>query len=77
MVIFECNFCIELNIWGNDIENSKWVFKTGDADGRGFWTHKKPLLIKSVSPSTIIPVSVHNEDKTPFLGDPIHLLRFE
>ena len=66
---------MNLDIWGNDIENSKWVFETGDADGRGFWTHKKPLLIKSVSPNNaIIPVSMHNEDKTPFLGDPIHLL---
>ena len=44
---------LNLDIWGNDIENSKWVFETGDADGRGFWTHKKPLLIKSVSPNTV------------------------
>ena len=27
-----------LDIWGRDIVNSKWVFETGDSDGDCFWT---------------------------------------
>ena len=27
---------MNLDIWGNDIEKSKWVFSTGDADGKCF-----------------------------------------
>ena len=50
---------LNLDIWGNDIENSKWVFETGDADGEGFWTHKKPLLIKSVSPNNAYNSSIN------------------
>ena len=31
-----------VDIWGRDIENSKWVFATGDADGACVWTGVVP-----------------------------------
>ena len=36
---------LNLDIWGNDIEKSRWVFDTGDADGKCFWTKRKPLIL--------------------------------
>lgn len=66
---------LNLDIWGNDIERSKWVFTTGDADGKCLWTKRKPLMISwNKTKGVIIPVSMYLEDKTPFLGDPSHLL---
>lgn len=32
-----------LDIWGRDIANSKWVFESGDADGGSRWTGRGPL----------------------------------
>ena len=66
---------MNLDIWGNDIEKSKWVFSTGDADGKCFWTKKKPLIINGDNNnSALVPVSMHHENKKPFMGDPSHLL---
>ena len=66
---------LNLDIWGNDIERSKWVFATGDADGKCLWTNRKPLIINwNKTKSAIIPVSMYLENKSPFFGDPRHLL---
>ena len=64
-----------LDIWGKDIEESKWVFKTGDADGKCFWTGRMPLNISWLNkPSALIPVSLFLENNSPFSGDPRFLL---
>ena len=67
---------MNLDIWGNDIEKSKWVFSTGDADGKCFWTKKKPLIINGTNnKSALVTVSMHHETKKPFMGDPSHFLK--
>ena len=66
---------LNLDIWGNDIERSQWVFATGDADGKCLWTNRKPLIINwNKTKSAIIPVSMYLENKSPFFGDTRHLL---
>lgn len=60
-----------VDIWGEDIEGSKLVFETGDADGlchhtgRGIlpmsWTHR---------PTALLPLWLSWENAEPFLGDP-------
>mgnify|MGYP001158691210 FL=1 len=67
---------LNLDIWGNDIEKSRWVFDTGDADGKCFWTKRKPLILNmSNIKNAIIPVAMHHEDGKEFLGDPYHFLK--
>ena len=66
-----------VDIWGRDIENSKWVFASGDADGTCVWTKRGPLPmtnIKSGKQAAILPLGLHNEDGTPFMGDARHVL---
>jgi len=66
---------LNLDIWGNDIEKSRWVFDSGDADGKCFWTKRKPLILSIANTkSAILPVAMHYEDGKPFLGDPYHFL---
>ncbi|MCC5972064.1 MAG: glutamine synthetase [Pararhodobacter sp.] len=62
---------LNLDIWGEDIENSPLVFETGDADGvlkpteRGFLP--MPWLD---APTALLPIWMFHEDGTPFEGDP-------
>ena len=66
-----------VDIWGRDIENSKWVFATGDADGSCVWTQRGPLPmtdIKTGKRSAMLPLGLHNEDGTPFMGDARNVL---
>ncbi|WP_438996674.1 glutamine synthetase family protein [Candidatus Puniceispirillum sp.] len=66
-----------VDIWGRDIENSKWVFATGDADGLCVWTKRGPLPmtdIKTGKRSAMLPLGLHNEDGTPFMGDARNVL---
>ncbi len=66
---------LNLDIWGEDIENSPLVFETGDADGvlkpteRGFLP--MPWLD---APTALLPIWMFHEDGTPFEGDPRHAL---
>lgn len=66
---------LNLDIWGNDIEDSPLVFETGDADGllrpteRGFMP--MPWL---ETPSALLPIWMFHQDGTPFHGDPRHAL---
>jgi glutamine synthetase len=66
---------LNLDIWGEDIDASPMVFETGDPDGLLLPTERgyvpMPWLL---SPSALIPVWMHNEDGTPFPGDPRHAL---
>jgi len=66
---------LNLDIWGEDIEDSPLVFETGDADGvlrpteRGFMP--VPWLD---APSALLPIWMFREDGRPFEGDPRHAL---
>ncbi|WP_114964981.1 glutamine synthetase family protein [Alkalilacustris brevis] len=66
---------LNLDIWGEDIENSPLVFESGDADGllrpteRGFLP--MPWL---EAPTALLPIWMFREDGTPFDGDPRHAL---
>ncbi|RBP81253.1 glutamate--putrescine ligase [Rhodobacter sp. 140A] len=62
---------MNLDIWGEDIEDSPLVFETGDCDGllrpteRGFMP--MPWL---VSPTALLPIWMFHMDGRPYAGDP-------
>ena len=66
---------LNVDILGDDIEDSPLVFETGDQDGvlrptdRGFVP--MPWL---ASPAALIPVWMYTDSGTPFPGDPRHAL---
>ncbi len=66
---------LNLDIWGEDIEDSPLLFETGDADGilrpteRGFLP--MPWL---EAPTALLPIWMFHEDGRPFEGDPRHAL---
>jgi glutamine synthetase len=67
---------LNLDIWGEDIENSPLVFDSGDADGvlrpteRGFMP--MPWL---AAPTALLPLWMYDDDGRPYDGDPRHALR--
>ena len=66
---------MNLDIWGEDIDDSPLVFESGDRDGvlrpteRGFVP--MPWLN---SPSALLPIWMFRDDGRPFEGDPRHAL---
>ncbi|MHC0053253.1 glutamine synthetase family protein [Actibacterium sp. D379-3] len=66
---------LNLDIWGEDIEDSPLVFDIGDPDGvlrpteRGFVP--MPWL---EAPTALLPLWMYHEDGRPFDGDPRHAL---
>lgn len=66
---------LNVDIWGDDIENSPLVFQTGDRDGvlrpteRGFVP--VPWLD---TPTALLPMWMFTEAGEPFAGDPRHAL---
>ena len=59
-----------VDIWGRDIEGNKWVFETGDSDGRCEWTGRGPLVMPwSDRGAAMVPLVLQNDDQTPFDGD--------
>ncbi len=66
---------MNVDIWGDDIEDSPLVFETGDRDGilrpteRGFVP--MPWL---ESPSALLPMWMYTEAGKPYSGDPRHAL---
>ena len=66
---------MNLDIWGEDIEDSPLLFESGDADGvlrpteRGFLP--MPWLD---APTALLPIWMFHEDGSPFVGDPRHAL---
>ncbi len=67
---------LNLDIWGEDIEDSPLVFDSGDADGvlrpteRGFIP--MPWL---EAPTALLPIWMFRENGHPYEGDPRHALR--
>ena len=66
---------LNLDIWGEDIDDSPLVFEAGDPDGilmpteRGFVP--MPWLD---APSALLPIWMFHDDGRPFAGDPRHAL---
>ena len=66
---------LNLDIWGEDIENSPLIFEAGDADGvllpteRGFVP--MPWL---EAPTALLPLWMFRENGRPYEGDPRHAL---
>ena len=66
---------LNVDIWGDDIEDSPLVFETGDRDGllrpteRGFV--EAPWL---ASPTAMLPMSMYTDAGEPFSGEPRHAL---
>jgi glutamine synthetase len=67
---------LNLDIWGEDIDDSPLVFDSGDADGvlrpteRGFVP--MPWL---EAPTAMLPLWMYRDNGEPFGGDPRHALR--
>lgn len=60
-----------VDIWGNDIENSKLVYETGDGDGILEWTGRDILPMNWMGqPTGLLPLWMHEENGTPFSADP-------
>ena len=66
---------LNLDIWGEDIEDSPLVLESGDKDGvlkpteRGFMP--MPWL---ETPAALLPIWMFHDDGRPFAGDPRHAL---
>jgi glutamine synthetase len=66
---------LNLDIWGEDIDNSPLVLESGDKDGvlkpteRGFMP--MPCL---EAPTALLPIWMYHDDGRPFAGDPRHAL---
>ncbi|GFE65914.1 glutamine synthetase family protein [Litoreibacter roseus] len=66
---------LNLDLWGEDIEDSPLLFDTGDADGILRPTGRGPVPMPWLTnPSELHPMWVFLEDGTPFEGDPRHAL---
>jgi len=66
---------LNLDIWGEDIDDSPLVFESGDADGVLLPTDRGYVPMPWLSsPSAILPLWSFHEDGTPFAGDPRHAL---
>ena len=66
---------LNLDIWGEDIDDSPLVFESGDADRVLLPTERGYVPMPWLSsPSAILPLWSFHEDGTPFDGDPRHAL---
>ena len=66
---------LNLDIWGEDIDDSPMVFDTGDADGLLLPTERGYVPMPWLrTPSAILPLWAYNDDVTAFTGDPLHEL---
>ncbi|SHK83655.1 glutamate--putrescine ligase [Roseovarius marisflavi] len=66
---------LNVDIFGADIENSPLVFESGDIDGRLMPTDRGPVPLPWLDvPQGLVPMVLHNDDGTPFAGDPRHAL---
>ncbi|MEL6958872.1 MAG: glutamine synthetase family protein [Pseudomonadota bacterium] len=66
---------LNLDIWGEDIDNSPLVFESGDPDGIALPTDRGFLPVPWLdTPTALLPMWMHREDGRPFDGDPRHAL---
>ncbi|NOD47101.1 MULTISPECIES: glutamine synthetase family protein [unclassified Ruegeria] len=66
---------LNVDLWGADIDGSPLVFETGDADGVLRPTERGPVPVPwLVNETALVPMSLFDDDGTPFAGDPRHAL---
>lgn len=66
---------LNLDIWGEDIDNSPLVYETGDADGVLLPTERGYVPMPWLdSPTALLPTWMFHEDGQVFQGDPRHAL---
>lgn len=66
---------LNLDIWGEDIDNSPLVFEAGDADGVLFATERGFVPMPWLeAPSALLPLWMFRETGEPYAGDPRHAL---
>lgn len=66
---------LNLDIWGEDVEDSPLVFETGDPDGVLHPTERGYVPMPWLdTPSALLPLWMYNEDGSMFDGDPRHAL---
>ncbi len=66
---------LNLDIWGEDIDDSPLVFETGDADGLLLPTERGYVPMPWLkSPTALLPLWAFTDDGVPFSGDPRHAL---
>lgn len=64
-----------VDITGADIEGSPLIFEAGDGDGIALPTDRGPVPMPWLPGDTaLVPVTIHNDDGTPFPVDPRHAL---
>jgi len=62
---------MNLDLWGDDIEDSPLVLASGDRDGVLTPTGRGPVPVPWLdTPTAIVPLWMSKEDGTPFAGDP-------
>lgn len=62
---------LNVDVWGEDVENNELVFETGDSDGICEFTGRPIVLINWTNrPSALAMLWMRQEDGTPFPGDP-------
>ena len=66
---------LNVDIWGDDIEDSPLVFDSGDKDGLLMPTERGFVPMPWLSnPSALLPMWMFHDDGRPFDGDPRHAL---
>ena len=66
---------LNLDIWGEDIDNSPLVFEAGDPDGVCLPTDRGFVPMPWLDSATaLLPMWMHREDGSAFDGDPRHAL---
>lgn len=67
---------LNLDIWGEDVDDSPLVFETGDPDGILWPTERGYLPMPWLAaPAALLPVWMFTDDGQPFAGDPRHALK--
>lgn len=67
---------LNLDIWGEDIDDSPLVFDAGDRDGILLPTERGFLPMPWLdAPTALLPIWMFHEDGRPYEGDPRHALR--
>ena len=66
---------LNVDIFGADIVDSPLVFESGDADGIMMPTERGAMPVPWLAvDQPLVPMVMHNDDGTPFMGDPRHAL---
>lgn len=66
---------LNLDIWGEDIDDSPLVFEAGDPDGILYPTSRGCVPVPWLeTPTALLPIWMFHEDGTPYMGDPRHAL---